>query len=100
MEEEINFPQPATAQEGTVPSPCAATLENKQLRKWMIQNMITENTMDELIRILKSGFNVENVAKNAKKLVTIDKHLFQEIVCNFLSEMSICNFCSQLCKQQ
>ena len=74
----ISFSSPDA--NGTSKPQCAVTIENKQLRKWMIKNMITENSMNELLLILKGGFSVDNVAKNAKKLVEVDKDLFQEIV--------------------
>ena len=85
MEEDLSSATQDSTQHSSDPSitsklQCSVTIENKQLRKWMIKNMITENAVNELLLILKSGFNVENVAKNAKKLVTVDKDLFQEIV--------------------
>ena len=87
MEEEANtIPDTtfsAVEESNASKSQTAVTIENKQLRKWMIKNMVTENTMNELLLILKSGFNVDNVANNAKKLVAVDKDLFQEIVSLF-----------------
>ena len=84
MEEENYFPENQASRENIDSSKApkgTVSIEDKLLRKWMIRNMITETAINELLGILKGGFNVESVAKNAKKLIAVDNHLFQEIVC-------------------